>query len=270
MSFNPTAMISVPLTPFIVDMTFDREMSSVNAAELLAVMEIFLFDFIRGELPEESDLVQIDLHRNENRNLRGLNEDTNISILCGGEAVFSQRTQTYLPDTRIIDQFVLDAFANGQSKDVFLGEIKETDSVTLSAVTDIKVRNPISEGGSDKRFKIHVVVVVIGVCLTFVGVGLSLAIRHTNKKAAQKRFETMTSNGNLFPELDDEAEKIMVMEPQPINISNDKEAFERMMMRSLHNKSIAALANDKFRQTDDAQSPREKIVGFAVNWVSFH
>ena len=262
-------MISVPMTPFIVDMSFEREMTSVNAAELLAVMEIFLLDYIKGRLPDASDLVRIVLQRKENRHLRDLEDETSLSMLCSGEAIFSQRIQIDLPDTRIIDKFVLDAFAQGQSKDKFLRDINDTDSVTLKSVTDIAVRSSISTNSGVGQISIHVIVVVVGICLTLLGVGLSLAIRHSNKKAAQKRFEAMTANGNLFPELEDEVEKIVVMEPKPINISNDKEACERMMMRSLHNKSIAALANDKFRQLEGMQlSPREKSVGFAMSWVS--
>ena len=234
-------------------------------------MEYFLLNYLKDRLPGESDLVQIILQREveTRRNLRVLEEETNVALVCSGEAVFSQRSETSLPATRKIDQLIFDAFSESQSKNQFLVNIRETGSITLQAVADITLQK--IKLGKSGRISIHVIVVVVGVCLTFIGVVLSLAIRHSNKKAAQKRFEVMTSNGALFPELEEDVEKIVVMEPKPINISNDKEACERMVMRSIHNKSIAALANDKFYQSDEiSPSPREKIVGFALNSVSFY
>jgi len=133
------------------------------------------------------------------------------------------------------------------------------------------------DGGSAAKSGIRTNTVIVITCMSLMllGVGLSYILRHARRRNAEKKLKSVTLSyhhqrrvSEYIEKADDDA-YIVELEPKPINMSQDREAYERMILRSRHNLTVIMQANKQLQEesktgtiSDDRHS---KSVQFKLN-----
>lgn len=99
------------------------------------------------------------------------------------------------------------------------------------------------------------------------GIGVSYIVRQSKRRKTERQLQLITQSSSF----DSEGENSADIDPKPINMAQDKDAYERMILRSRRNEEVILHANKKLHEErsnyvipDDGLS---KAVSFKLNEV---
>ena len=155
------------------------------------------------------------------------------------------------------------------SKTVFFESLKQSESAGLQSLLDVKTNDTSVTTGFSM---LHVSLIVISISIVIVGVFSSYLWKRTQESNVRKRLLRAAEHTRQYkgqPQLDDDCFKDI--EPEPIKISDDNKALERMVMRARHDRGVMNRANEQLMEqaevSGDMDYETNKEIRFARDLV---
>ncbi len=170
---------------------------------------------------------------------------TITTIPCTGKVRFNLFAS---PDRNKVNDLVKNAFMD--SKTVFFESLKGSESAGLQSLLDVKTNDTSVANGFSM---LHVSLIVISISIVIVGVASSYLWKRTQENNVRKRLLRAAEYTRQYkgqPQLDDDC--FRDIEPEPIQISDDNKALERMVMRARHDRGVMNRANELLLEQAEA------------------
>ena len=259
-SSNPT-ISSVPtelrrdvdILPFVIELVSVNQLPDVVDNQVAEVAGQFLTSYLNDELPSRHKFLYVELKPDDvRRDRRRLN--VKKTTACSGSAVFNSKE---IPDTSVVNDLILEAFSNPESKRLFLNLLKNSGtslSQVLNVGADDMTRKP-------KLSPMQQTIIITIASVALAAIAFSFYIQHRLKRGSEKRVKDY---GIHYAAHTNEVEmEIDFLEPQPLGISDDDRAIERNLIRYQHERTIMRKANAKLKESSAAISHRKASVKFS-------
>jgi len=172
-------------------------------------------------------------------NSRGRRLNVKKTTTCSGIAVFNSKE---IPIASTIDEHILNAFANPESKRDFLDLLKNSGT-SLSQVLNVGA-NDLSRKTISTTMPIIIVIIIVITAVAIVAIALSLFVQHRLQRGSEKKVKEHGLNYAI-----EENMKFEFLEPEPMGISDDDHAIERNLIRSRYERTIMEKANTKLKES---------------------
>jgi hypothetical protein len=149
----------------------------------------------------------------------------------------------------MINDHVANAF---DSDSAFFERLKQSDNAGLNSLLGVRAnQQPTVNTGFSS---VHMIIIITCISLVVIGVAASYVWKRTQENNVRKRLLRAAEHTHQYrgqPQLDDECFKDI--EPEPIQISDDNKALERMVMRARHDRGVMNRANEILQQNAEAR-----------------
>ncbi len=265
-SLAPSLVIATTkISEFTIILTNPTNSPSIDSSVVVDVAETFLDDYLTKSLAKALKYrgIELDLARSKGRRLQKV-----TTIFCTGEARFNLFES---PKSEDIDKHVKEAFS--KHKSTFLNMLKQTETAGLQSVLDLKTVQKGHDNKVHNSFNImHLTVIIVCISIVFIGVAASYIWKKNQENNVRKRLLRVAEYTRQYkgqPQLDDDCFRDIT--PEPIEISDDNKALERMVMRARHDRAVMNRANELLLQQSDLSQTfnyANREVRFAPNVVS--
>lgn len=262
-SLAPSLVISTArITKFTIVLTSPPNTPAIDSNDVINVAESFLDKYFKKNLPHYLKYrgVELSLDKSKGRRLQ-----TVTAIALNGEARFNLFSS---PDLKMINKHVMDAFSG--SRETFFDELKKSESAGLQSLLNVKTN------GNSKAHNafntMHLTIIMGCVATVIIGVAASYVWKRNQENNVRKRLLRAAEYTREYkgqPQLDDDCFRDIT--PEPIQISDDNQALERMVMRARHDRGVMNRANELLLQQSDMYQtyhPSNREVSFAPQIVS--
>lgn len=262
-SMAPSLVISTTsINKFTIVLTSPPNTPRIDPSDVIDVARSFLDEYLKNSLPNYLKYRGVDLTQATSK---GRRLQTVTTIFCTGEVRFNLFAS---PDGEMINKYVNDAFS--ESKSTFFASLKKSERVGLDSLLGVKTNenNKVQNGFNT----VHLTIIIGCVSIVVIGVAASYVWKRNQENNVRKRLlraAEFTRQYKGQPQLDDDCFRDIT--PEPIQISDDNKALERMVMRARHDRGVMNRANELLLQQSDlpqTYDPTNREVRFASYVVS--
>ena len=228
----PSLKLSFTSIPtFKIVLTRQPNSPTIDLERVISVAEAFLDNYFKTTLSDDMRYRGINL-QSASTNGRRLQSVTTVS--CRGEVRFNLFNS---PDEEMITETAKKAFED--FKPLFIEDLNDSG---IHQILDVRTTTmPVHNAFSS----IHLVIILSCVSTVVFGVAASYTWKRTQENNIKKRLLRAAEYTHQYrgqPQIDDDC--FRDIEPEPIQISDDNKALERMVMRARHDRGVMNRANE--------------------------